>query len=162
MGIGTGVFLIAAGSVLLWAIDADLPYIDDDALGLILLIAGLAVLVISVIMKVDRPEAGIGTGVFLIAVGAVLAWAVDADLPYIADYVLGTILMVAGGISMGATLLLTLQRRRERQRLHEQAVLQAGYPQGAYPQGTYPPGPHPQGPYPQQPSAHGQYPQNRY
>lgn len=147
MGIGTGVFLIAAGSVLLWAIDADLPYIDDDALGLILLIAGLAVLVISVVMKVDRPEAGVGTGVFLIAAGAVLSFAIDADLPYIADYVLGTILMVAGAISVLATLALSLQRRRERQRAYER---QAAY----QPPPAYPPQPYQQQ---QQP-----YQQNRY
>lgn len=143
MGIGTGVFLIAAGSVLLWAIDADLPYIDDDALGLILLLAGLAVLVISVIMKVDRPEAGVGTGLFLIAGGAVLSWAIDADLPYIADYVLGTILIVAGAISVVATGLLALQRRQERQRRYEQAA----YQQSPYPQGGYPPPNYPQNPY---------------
>lgn len=151
MGIGTGVFLIAAGSVLLWAIDADLPYIDDDALGLILLIAGLAVLVISVVMKVDRPEAGVGTGVFLIAAGAVLSWAIDADLPYIADYVLGTILMAAGAISVCATLALSLQRRRERQRAYEQAAYQQQPPP------VYPPQPYQQ-PYQQQQP----YPQNRY
>jgi hypothetical protein len=150
MGIGTGVFLIAVGSVLLWAIDADLPYIDDDALGLILLIAGLAVLVISVVMKVDRPEAGVGTGVFLIAAGAVLSWAIDADLPYIADYVLGTILLVAGAISVCATLVLSLQRRHERQRAYERAAYQQQQPP------AYPPQPYQQ-PYQQQP-----YPQDRY
>jgi hypothetical protein len=152
MGIGTGVFLIAAGSVLLWAIDADLPYIDDDALGLILLIAGLAVLVISVVMKVDRPEAGVGTGVFLIAAGAVLSWAIDADLPFIADYVLGTILLVAGAISVCATLALSLQRRRERQRAYERAAYQHQQQQPAYP-----PQPYQQQPYQQQP-----YQQDRY
>jgi Domain of unknown function (DUF6458) len=143
MGIGTGVFLIAVGSILLWAIDTDLPYIDDDSLGLILLLAGLAVLVISVVMKVDRPEAGVGTGVFLIAGGAVLSWAIDADLPYIADYVLGGILMAAGAISVTATALIALQRRRERQRRYELAA----YQQNPYPQGGYPPPNYPRNPY---------------
>lgn len=143
MGIGTGVFLIAVGSILLWAIDTDLPYIDDDSLGLILLLAGLAVLVISVVMKVDRPEAGVGTGVFLIAGGAVLSWAIDADLPYIADYVLGGILMAAGAISVTATALIALQRRRDRQRRYEQAA----YQQNPYPQGGYPPPNYPRNPY---------------
>lgn len=140
MGIGTGVFLIAAGSVLMWAFDADLPYIDDDALGLILLLAGLAVLVVSVVMKVDRPEAGVGTGLFLLAGGAVLSFAIDADLPYIADYVLGGILMAAGAISVTATALLALQRKRERQRRYEMAAYQQNpYQQGGYgsPQNRY-------------------------
>jgi hypothetical protein len=114
MGIGTAVLLIAAGAILSTAIDVDLPYIDDDALGLILIIAGVAALVISVITKVERPEAGIGTGVFLIGAGAILAWAIDFDLPYIADYVFGTILMVAGLIAIVATLLISLQRKNSR------------------------------------------------
>jgi hypothetical protein len=156
MGIGTGVFLIAAGSVLLWAIDADLPYIDDDSLGLILLLAGLAVLVISVVMKVDRPEAGVGTGVFLIAGGAVLSWAIDADLPFIADYVLGTILLVAGAISICATLALSLRRRYERQRAYEQAAYQQQPPP------AYPPQPYQQQQYPGQPYQQQPYPQDRY
>ncbi|GAB3403252.1 hypothetical protein [Flindersiella endophytica] len=164
MGIGTGVFLIAAGSVLLWAIDADLPYIEDDTLGLILLVAGIAVLVISVVMKVDRPEAGVGTGVFLIAAGAVLSWAIDADLPYIADYVLGTTLIVAGAISICATLALSLQRRRERQRAYEQRA--AFQPPPSYAPQAYQQQPYQQQPYQQQQQPYGQqqqpYPQDRY
>jgi hypothetical protein len=33
MGIGTGIFLIAIGAALSWAIDVDLPYVEDDAVG---------------------------------------------------------------------------------------------------------------------------------
>ena len=37
MGIGLGIVLIVAGAILLWAVDVDLPVIDDDELGVILL-----------------------------------------------------------------------------------------------------------------------------
>ena len=33
MGIGLGVILIVAGAVLMWALNVDLSYVDDDTLG---------------------------------------------------------------------------------------------------------------------------------
>jgi hypothetical protein len=57
---------------------------------------------------------GIGTGILLIAVGAVLSWAVDVDLPYIADDAMGVILIVAGGIAVVATVIMSMQRTRHR------------------------------------------------
>jgi hypothetical protein len=41
MGIGTGVGLLAAGAILFWAVDVDLPYLDDPALGVILMVIGI-------------------------------------------------------------------------------------------------------------------------
>lgn len=149
MGIGASVFLIAAGAVLFWAIDVDLPYIDDDALGLILVLAGIATMIISVIMKANRPEAGVGTGVFLIAAGAVLTWAIDIDVPYISDSALGTILMVAGLIAIVATVGISLQRRQRRN----------GYTQDPYAPNPYPQAPNAQAPYAQVPPAQAQGPQ---
>jgi hypothetical protein len=111
MGIGTGIFLIAIGAALSFAINVDLPYVTDDALGLVLVFAGLATVVVSVILKAERPEAGVGTGILLFAVGAVLAWAVNVDLPYIEDYAMGAILMVAGAIAVIATVVMSMQRR---------------------------------------------------
>lgn len=134
MGIGTGIFLLAAGAVLAWAIDVDLPYIDDDALGMILAFVGLAVVVISVIVKSNRPEPGIGTGIGLIAVGAVLAWAVDVDLPYIDDWAMGTILMIAGLVAVVATVIVQVQRARERRAAHQQAAYGYYPPDQGYPQ----------------------------
>ena len=113
MGIGTGIFLIAIGAALSWAIDVDLPYVEDDAVGLILILAGIAVAVVSAILTTDHPEAGVGTGIVLFAAGAVLAWAIQVDVPYVADYAMGAILMAAGAISVLATLIVGLQRRRE-------------------------------------------------
>jgi hypothetical protein len=114
MGIGLGVFLIVVGAIFYGAIDVDLPYVNDDALGLIILLAGIAVVVVSVILTTERPEAGVGTGLVLIAVGAVLSFAVDADLPFIADSVLGIILMVGGAIAVIATVVVNVQRTHDR------------------------------------------------
>lgn len=144
MGVGTGIFLIVAGAVLFGAIEVDLPYIDDDALGLILLLAGIATLIISVVMKVNRPEAGIGTGVFMIVAGAILAWAINIDLEYINAYAMGWILIVAGLVSVAATAVVNLQRRRSRYRYGQDPYGQPPYgqpPQGQnpYAQGGYPP-----------------------
>lgn len=178
MGIGTGVLLIVVGSVLFWAIDFDMPYIDDDAMGLILVLAGLATLVTSVIMKVDRPQAGIGTGVTLLAIGSVMTFALEIEMAYISKGVLGVILIVAGLISIGATGALAAQRKRERQRAYEQYAQPyppqgppQGYPAQGYQQGYQAQG-QPQGyqqgyqgqdyRYPQQDQGYYQPRQRRY
>ncbi|MET9023018.1 DUF6458 family protein [Actinopolymorpha sp. NPDC004070] len=114
MGLGSGIFLIVIGAILYGAVDVDLPYVDDDALGLILLLAGLAVVIVAAVLRADRPEAGVGTGILLIAAGAVLYFAVDADLPYIADDAMGAILMAAGAIAIGATAAMSRRRTPSR------------------------------------------------
>jgi hypothetical protein len=113
MGIGSGVLLLALGAVLTWAVDFDLPYLADDTLGLILLLAGIVALVGSVIMQADRPEAGVGTGVALTVAGAVITWAVAFDVPYIDDDALGAIFMVGGIIAIAGTVAMSTQRRRD-------------------------------------------------
>lgn len=72
--------------------------------------------VVSAILNTDHPEAGIGSGVVLFAAGAILSFAVQIDVPYIADYAMGTILMAAGAISVVATFVMLTQRRRNQQR----------------------------------------------
>jgi hypothetical protein len=109
--IGTGILLLVLGSVLYAAVDVDLPYLDDDALGLILVVGGLVVTVAAVAMKKDRPEVGAGIGLVLMAVGAILAVAIRVDLPYVADYALGTIFLMAGFLALVATLVTIVQQR---------------------------------------------------
>jgi hypothetical protein len=113
MGFGSGVLLLALGAVLTWAVDFDLPYIDDDSLGLILLLVGIVALVGSVIVQAERPEAGVGTGIGLIVAGAIITWAVAFDVPYIDDDALGAIFMAGGLIAVVGTVLMSMQRRRD-------------------------------------------------
>lgn len=160
MGIGTGVLLIALGAVLAWAIDVDLPLIDDDGMGLILVFAGIAVLLISVILRANRPSAGIGTGVALIAAGSVVAWAIDIDVPFITDSVFGGILITAGLIAVVAVVAINVMQRRaarppQPDESYPPRSSQGGYPTQRYddypPQSreAYPPRPYDE--YPREP-----------
>jgi hypothetical protein len=49
MGIGVSLLLIAAGAVLIWAVEASVSGIDIDALGVILLVVGVIGIVVSMI-----------------------------------------------------------------------------------------------------------------
>ena len=120
MGIGAAIGFFTAGAILYWAVDVDLPYMDDDALGAILLFAGALALAFAVIMNTRRSREGtsVGSGIGLIAVGAILYWAVNIDVPYIFDGALGVILTVAGAIAVFATVVMHFQgssSRRTRQ-----------------------------------------------
>lgn len=55
---------------------------------------------------------GIGIGIFLIAVGAVLAFAVDATVSGIDIQTMGVILMVVGILGLAVDLLIFAPRRR--------------------------------------------------
>lgn len=122
MGIGTGATLFAVGAILYWAVDVDLPFIEDNTLGAILMIVGAVAATTAVVMNVQGPHAGagsavgsgIGSGLLMITLGAMLAWAVDIDLPYVFDSALGVILMVAGLVSVGATLAMQVSGSRAR------------------------------------------------
>jgi drug/metabolite transporter (DMT)-like permease len=54
MGIGLGIVLIVAGAVLLWAVEFDLEFLDDDALGVILLAAGALAIVLALVINTQR------------------------------------------------------------------------------------------------------------
>lgn len=57
MGIGFSVFLIAVGAILTFALDAEIEGLDLDAVGIILMIAGLIGLAVALAMT-----AGVGRG----------------------------------------------------------------------------------------------------
>ena len=40
MGIGVGIVLIVIGAILLFALNVNLPFVSDDTLGIILIVAG--------------------------------------------------------------------------------------------------------------------------
>ncbi len=54
MGIGLGVVLIVIGAVLIWALDVDIDFIDDNTLGVILLLAGILAIVLSLVINAQR------------------------------------------------------------------------------------------------------------
>jgi uncharacterized membrane protein len=55
MGIGTGIVLIVLGLILvLGVINVDISFIDDNALGWILLLAGVVAIVLTLVMNQQR------------------------------------------------------------------------------------------------------------
>ena len=54
MGIGTGLFLIAVGAILYFAVDADISGLEIKTIGLILMIVGVIGLVISLFLLAPR------------------------------------------------------------------------------------------------------------
>ncbi|MBB4934228.1 putative membrane protein [Lipingzhangella halophila] len=56
MGIGVGIFLIVIGAVLRFGITADIAALDLDAIGIILMLAGLAVVLLTMILMVLRRD----------------------------------------------------------------------------------------------------------
>ena len=54
MGIGVGIVLVVIGAVLLFALDVDLPFVSDDTLGIILLVAGVLAIILALVMNAQR------------------------------------------------------------------------------------------------------------
>jgi len=54
MGIGLGIVLIVIGAILLFALDADLPLVSDDTLGIILIVAGVLALILALVLNAQR------------------------------------------------------------------------------------------------------------
>jgi hypothetical protein len=54
MAIGFGIFLIVVGAALAWAVEVDIQFIDDNALGWILMLAGVAAIVLSLVINAQR------------------------------------------------------------------------------------------------------------
>jgi hypothetical protein len=54
MGIGIGIVLIVIGAILLWAVQADLPFVSDDTLGIILIVAGILAVILALVMNAQR------------------------------------------------------------------------------------------------------------
>jgi uncharacterized membrane protein YccC len=103
MGLGTGIGLIASGAVLMWALDVDIPYVQDHLLGQVLLVGGIVAVVAASVVRAQQPEASPDTGIALIVAGAALVWAVEADIPHVYDEALGAILLAGGAATVVAT-----------------------------------------------------------
>ena len=55
---------------------------------------------------------GIGIGIVLIVIGAILLWAVQVDIPLFSDDTLGIILIVTGILAVILALVMNAQRTR--------------------------------------------------
>jgi uncharacterized membrane protein YccC len=113
MSIGTGVGLVIAGAVLYWAVELDLPYVYDNALGSIVMIAGLAVLA-SAVAITRASQRSVAAAIGLAVAGAFLTWVVDIDLPFVYDGALGVILLFAGVVGAIAVVAIDVLRQRSR------------------------------------------------
>ena len=122
-GVGAGVSLVAAGALVSWAIEVDLPHVDDGALGVILMLAGAIAATVSVIVGSAHAEPGVGAGIALLTAGAIGYWAVDLDLPYVLDDALAVILMVAGALAVVAVVLTHVRQTRAARGRNDAAAL---------------------------------------
>ncbi|WP_345606948.1 DUF6458 family protein, partial [Streptomonospora salina] len=56
MGVGLGIFLLVIGAVLFYGITADVAGLDLDAIGIVLMIAGVAVVALTLILMMIRRD----------------------------------------------------------------------------------------------------------
>lgn len=54
MGIGLGIVLMVIGAILLFALNVNLPFVSDDTLGIILIVAGLITVILALVMQAQR------------------------------------------------------------------------------------------------------------
>lgn len=54
MGIGLGVLLIVIGAIVAFAFTGNIPYVDDEVLGGILIVAGVVTLILAVVITAQR------------------------------------------------------------------------------------------------------------
>ncbi|MFW6599787.1 DUF6458 family protein [Propionibacteriaceae bacterium Y2011] len=53
-GIGIGIVLIVIGAILVFALQVDIPGIGDDTLGIILIVAGVAAIILGFVLAALR------------------------------------------------------------------------------------------------------------
>lgn len=54
MGIGLGIVLIVIGAILIFAYNGNVPYMDDNTLGYILIAAGVVALIAALVLNAQR------------------------------------------------------------------------------------------------------------
>ena len=54
MGIGLGIVLIVIGAILVFALNVNLPFVSDNTLGIILIVAGVIALIAALVMQQQR------------------------------------------------------------------------------------------------------------
>ena len=59
MTAGTGIFLIVVGAIIRYALNIEIAGVEEETLGLILIIAGVAVLLLSLILYMTARRRGV-------------------------------------------------------------------------------------------------------
>ncbi len=54
MGAGVGIVLLVVGAIFYWALDVDIPGIDEGTMGVILMIAGVLAIALSLVVGYQR------------------------------------------------------------------------------------------------------------
>ena len=54
MGIGLGIVLIVIGAILVFALNVNLPFVSDNTLGIILIVAGVIARIAALVMQQQR------------------------------------------------------------------------------------------------------------
>jgi uncharacterized membrane protein HdeD (DUF308 family) len=54
MGVALGVILVLAGAIIYWALNLNLDFVNDETLGIILMVVGVLAIVLSLIMNAQR------------------------------------------------------------------------------------------------------------
>jgi hypothetical protein len=82
MGYGFGIFLVAIGLILIYALEVDIPGVGQEALGWILVIAGVLIVVITAIqLNARRRSASVATTTHSDGSQTVQQRRTDADPP---------------------------------------------------------------------------------
>ncbi|KQP01460.1 DUF6458 family protein [Leifsonia sp. Leaf264] len=56
MSIGLGIFLIAVGAILVWALNVEVEWINLDMVGYVLMIAGVVIVIIGLVLMFRRRQ----------------------------------------------------------------------------------------------------------
>lgn len=54
MGIGIGIFLVAVGAIIVFAVDVDIPGVENFSLGWILIACGLLAIILALVINQQR------------------------------------------------------------------------------------------------------------
>ena len=54
MGVALGVILVLAGAIIYWALDLNLDFVNDNTLGIILMVVGVLAIVLALVINAQR------------------------------------------------------------------------------------------------------------
>jgi uncharacterized membrane protein HdeD (DUF308 family) len=54
MGVGVGVVMLVAGAIIYFALETDIPFMETNTLGIILMVVGVLAIILALIMNSQR------------------------------------------------------------------------------------------------------------